>query len=81
MYHFQGEFNVSSEINPAIIRHTDSKEDFGRWASEVEKAFGVRLGRGPDESILVYARDFDAILKFGDYLENRFPDNPVKTVV
>jgi len=33
-------------------------------------------GRGPDESILVYARDFDAILKFGDYLENKLPDNP-----
>jgi len=54
----------------------DAKEDFGRWASEVEKAFGVRLGRGPGESILVFARDFDAILKFGDYLEKKNPDNP-----
>ena len=67
---------MSSEINPAIIRHKDAKEDFGRWASVVEKAFDVRLGRGPDESILVFARDFDAVLKFGDYLENKFPDNP-----
>jgi len=77
--YFQGEFKVSSEINPAIIRFKQSQNDFDGWKDVVEKMFNVKLGvqgRGPNKSFLVYSPDFDAVLKFGDYLEQQFPADP-----
>jgi len=45
----------------------------------VEKTFHVKLGfqeGEPDRKIRVFGQDIDAILEFGDYLENTFPDDP-----
>jgi len=75
----QGEFKVSSEINPAIIRFKELNNDLGRWKDMVEKTFKVKLGvqgNSPDRRVLVYGRDFDAVLAFGKYLENDFPLDP-----
>lgn len=79
MHSLQVEFIVSSEINPAIIRFKKCHDDMSRWKEVVEKWFKVKLGvqgNGPDRKVLVFGRDFDAVLKFGDYLEQQFPADP-----
>jgi len=70
---------VSSEINPAIIRFKEAQGDLGRWKRVVEETFHVTLGLQegkPDGKVHVFGHDFDAIIEFGDYLENTFPDHP-----
>jgi len=66
-------------INPAIIRFKEAQGDLGRWMLVVEETFHVKLGfqEGKlDRKVRVFGHDFDAILKFGDYMENTFPDDP-----
>jgi len=76
---FQVKFKVASEINPAIIRFKELQGDLGRWKLAVEETFNVKLGFQEGElggKVRVFGHDFDAILDFGDYLENTFPADP-----
>lgn len=62
-----------AEINPGIIKFKKNKKDFERWLKLLEESFSVILER--NHSVCVRGT-LEDVLKFEQYLENEFPEDP-----
>lgn len=51
------------------------KNDWDAWVTNVEKIFRLKVDASSEDEVMVRG-DFSCVLRFEDYLDKGFPNNP-----